>query len=151
MGCFCVHAKYSQILFCAATTFFLADRGLRYCYPVGMNRPYDTLRRIRQRLRQIHMTQNALARYLGLSPSNMSRRLSGQTPFTVTELAQLDSLLGLTSGVDDPAPRLFATALGALSAHDRREFLLLAASILEGKLQEPVRSQVCEALRILAG
>jgi hypothetical protein len=64
-------------------------------------------------------------------------------------MALLNSLLGL-SGEENPAASLFATALGALSAHDQREFLLLAASVLEGKLREPVRSQVCEALRILA-
>ena len=99
----------------------------------------------------MRLTQTALARYLDLSQASLSRRLSGQLPFTVPELAQLDSLLGLTSGVEDPALRLLARALGALSEHNRRDFLVLVASALEGKLQEPVKTQVCEALRILAG
>ena len=124
---------------------------MRYCYPEGMERPNETLLRIRQRIRQMRLTQAALARYLDLSQASLSRRLSGQLPFTVPELAQLDSLLGLTSGVEDPALRLLAIALGALSEHNRRDFLVLVASALEGKLQEPVKTQVCEALRILAG
>ena len=99
----------------------------------------------------MHLTQAALARYLDLSQASLSRRLAGQIPFTVPEIAHLDSLLGLTSGVDDPALRLFATALGALSGHNRRDFLVLVASALEGKLQEPVKTQVCEGLRLMAG
>jgi transcriptional regulator with XRE-family HTH domain len=130
-------------------SFLLADSGGGYCYPVGMNRPNETLRRIQQRIRQMRLTQTALARYLGVSQASLSRRLSGQAPFTLAEMALLNSLLGL-SGEENPAASLFTTALGALSAHDQREFLLLAASILEGKLQEPMKTQVCEALRILA-
>jgi transcriptional regulator with XRE-family HTH domain len=129
--------------------FLLADRGFGYCYPVGMDRPNETLLRIKQRIRQMRLTQSALARYLGLSQASLSRRLSGQAPFTLAEMALLNSLLGL-SGEENPAVFQFATALSALSEHDAREFLLLAASVLEGKLQEPTRSQVCEALRILA-
>jgi hypothetical protein len=66
-------------------------------------------------------------------------------------MAQLNALFGLSEGATDPALHLFATALGALSIHDRREFLLVAASVLEGKLPDSIKSQVCVRLRILAG
>ena len=114
----------------------------------------DLLARIRQRMRELRLTQTALARFLGINQGNLSRRLSGKVPFTVSELARLDSLLGLSAPPgerEDPAVSLLTRALSVLSEWNRREFLLLAASFLEGKLQEPAKSQVCEALRLLAG
>ena len=56
-----------------------------------------------------------------------------------------------TAPATDPALTLLAQALPQLSNTDRRELLLTVALVLEGKLPEPARSQVCEALRILAG
>jgi len=119
----------------------------------------EVLQRIRQRIMELGLRQGEVAKYLGLDQASLSRRLAGQTSFTLEELVKLFPLLALsplpspeqTAHVADPAIVLVAQALSQLSDQDRREFLLTAAIILEGKLREPARSQVCGALRLLAG
>jgi|RhiMetdeSRZDD1v2_1073273.scaffolds.fasta_scaffold334201_1 transcriptional regulator with XRE-family HTH domain len=129
------------------------------CYDLCMENRDEVLQRIRQRIMELGLRQGEVAKYLGLDQASLSRRLAGQTSFTLEELVKLFPLLALsplpspeqTAHVADPAIVLVAQALSQLSDQDRREFLLTAAIILEGKLREPARSQVCGALRLLAG
>jgi transcriptional regulator with XRE-family HTH domain len=128
------------------------------CYALCMEKRDEILRRIRERIQELGLRQAQIASYLGLTQGNLSQRLAGKIRFTLDELAKLLPLLGLsllplpqqTASTPDPAIMLIANALSGLSDTDRREFLLMAAVVLESKLQEPARSQVCEALRILA-
>jgi transcriptional regulator with XRE-family HTH domain len=113
---------------------------------------------VAERIQELGLRQAQIASYLGLTQGNLSQRLAGKIRFTLDELAKLLPLLGLSllplpqqpASTPDPAIMLIANALSELSDTDRREFLLMVAVVLESKLQEPARSQVCEALRILA-
>jgi transcriptional regulator with XRE-family HTH domain len=118
----------------------------------------DMLPIIRQRLYELHLTEQELGQHLGLSQSGVSRRLSGKKPFTVDELCKVAVFLGLqpelqiieTAPETDYGLHLLHQSLAKLSEQDRREFLFAAALVLEGKLQEPAKSQLCSSLRRLA-
>jgi transcriptional regulator with XRE-family HTH domain len=128
------------------------------CYALCMENRDEVLLRIRQRIQEMGLRQTEIASYLGLTQGNLSQRLAGKIRFTLDELAKLFPLLDLTflpvqqqtAPTTDPGLVLLTQALSELSDTDRREFFLMAALVLEGKLSEPVRSQVCQALRLLA-
>jgi len=118
----------------------------------------EILPSILQRISDLKLTQEYLGQYLGLSQTSISRRLSGKTPFTVDELGKLSRLLGLQNWQEDTTSfpeadyglSLLQQSLGKLSDQDRREFLFIAAIVLESKLREPAKSQLCGSLRLLA-
>jgi transcriptional regulator with XRE-family HTH domain len=123
-----------------------------------MERRDEILGIIRQRIQELGLRQRQIANYLGITQGNLSQRLAGKIRFTLDELAQLLPLLDLppllsveqeTLGTV-PEIALLAHALSELSAKDRQELFLFMAIILEGKLQEPMRSQICSSLRFLA-
>lgn len=60
---------------------------------------------IRAELARRSLTQADLATALGVTQPSVSRRMSGQTPFTVDEVAKAAALLGLpvTALVEDAA------------------------------------------------
>jgi transcriptional regulator with XRE-family HTH domain len=123
-----------------------------------MEKRDEVLRRIRERIQELGLRQAQLASYLGLTQGNLSQRLAGKIRFTLDELAKLLPLLDLsflplpqqTVPLTNPGITLLVQTLSQLSDTDRREFFLVAALVLEGKLSEPQRSQVCGALRLLA-
>jgi transcriptional regulator with XRE-family HTH domain len=106
----------------------------------------------------LDVTQEDMAHYLRLDQSSISRRLSGKTPFTLHELEKLDHLLGLDAAMGhgekpidrDQGGQLVQEMLKHLSKEGRSEFLLVAALVGEGKLADPLKSQICDALRLLA-
>jgi transcriptional regulator with XRE-family HTH domain len=118
----------------------------------------EILPSILQRISDLKLTQEYLGQYLGLSQTSISRRLSGKTQFTFDELGKLSSLLGLQHWQEDTTSfpegdyglSLLQQSLGKLSDQDRREFLFVAAIVLESKLREPAKSQLCGSLRLLA-
>jgi transcriptional regulator with XRE-family HTH domain len=123
-----------------------------------MEKRDEILRRIRERIQELGLRQAQLASYLGLTQGNLSQRLAGKIRFTLDELTKLLPLLDLsflplpqqTAPLTNPGITLLVQTLSQLSDTDRREFFLVAALVLEGKLSEPARSQVCGALRLLA-
>ena len=106
----------------------------------------------------LDLKQEDVGKYLRLDQSGISRRLSGRTPFTLHELEKLDHLLGLDAAMGhgeksnerDHAGQLVQEMLKHLSKEGRSEFLLVAALVGEGKLVDPVKSQICDALRLLS-
>ena len=123
-----------------------------------MNCIKEVLPIIRQRLHELRLTEQDLGNHLHLSQSGVSRRLSGKKPFTVDELCKVAAFLGLQPSLQiveappetDLGLHLLHQSLGKLSEQDRREFLFFAAVVLEGKLREPAKSQLCGSLRRLA-
>ncbi|MEI8081664.1 MAG: helix-turn-helix transcriptional regulator [Actinomycetes bacterium] len=51
---------------------------------------------IRRRMDSQDITQAKLSELLGISQPNVSRRISGQVPLTVPELARIANVLGCT-------------------------------------------------------
>jgi transcriptional regulator with XRE-family HTH domain len=123
-----------------------------------MSRIKKLLPLIHKRMTVLAINQEDVAQYLRLDQSSISRRLSGQTPFTLPELEKLDHLLGLDAAMGhdekpvdrDQGGQLVQEMLKHLSKEGRSEFLLVAALVGEGKLSEPIKSQICDALRLLS-
>ena len=100
-------------------------------------------------MRQLGLTQSAVAKQLGITQGKLSEKLAGKTPFEETEigalveLLQIDSLLEVYPEVISAEARrerrlttvmeVIGEAFAHLSPQDMREVLLGLALLLEGK------------------
>ena len=100
-------------------------------------------------MRQLGLTQSAVAKQLGISQGKLSEKLAGKVPFEETEigalveLLQIDSLLEVYPEVISAEERrerrltavmeVIGEAFAHLSPQDMREVLLGLALLLEGK------------------
>jgi len=100
-------------------------------------------------MRQLGLTQSAVAKQLGITQGKLSEKLAGKVPFEETEigalveLLQIDSLLEVYPEVISAAERrerrltavmeVVGEAFAYLSPQDMKEVLLGLALLLEGK------------------
>jgi len=100
-------------------------------------------------MRQLGLTQSAVAKQLGISQGKLSEKLAGKVPFEETEigalveLLQIDSLLEVYPEVISAEERrerrltavmeVIGEAFAHLSPQDMKEVLLGLALLLEGK------------------
>jgi transcriptional regulator with XRE-family HTH domain len=110
--------------------------------------------RVKARRIALQMPQEALAEAVGYENQTIIAKIEGGLSLPSFDKAvAIAAVLGFSldlSSETHSAFTLLSHALEKLSDMGRREFLLVAAIVLEGMLPEPARSQLCRPLRFLA-
>ena len=115
---------------------------------------------IRRAMKESGVSQEALASHLGFPHHTaVTRRLSGQTPWTYDEINRVAELFNLageaigphsTSPPQDPAIRILNEILLALTPQDRWDVLYAAGLIAEAKTKRPQTKKQAKTLLHLA-
>lgn len=127
----------------------------------SMRRQEKVRQLIERRLSQLRLKQKAIAAFLEVSPSAITRKMKGENPFTDEEVRKLSDYLNMPDlfeyptmmGDDtnpyeryDPGVRVFGNAVMHLAEKDKAEIYFVLALLLEGKLPRTTFGHMLRAI-----
>lgn len=142
--------------------FLYMNCGLQGCERYMSIRRQDTIRQLfADKLRDLRLHQKTLVPVLGVSPSAITRKMKGETPFSDDEVQRVSRFLNIPELFHypivekelhsitppyDPLAKVIHDGVILLTSHDKKEFCSLLAFLFECKLPHANVGAILRAL-----